>query len=416
MKTKLLNNLLLKILSVMAAVVLWLIVVNIDDAVTHQDFKNIKVNMVNTDILSDQNQMYRVEEGTDTVNLRVYARRSVLKGLKASDFVATADMQKNLRYDSMVKIEVTCTKDVSIESIEQSRTNVLVSIEESVTEQFKVTVETKGYPSDGLVVGSKIPEQTLVEITGPVSVVGRIKKVQAEVNIAGITGTTVRSCRLKLLDGNEEEIDGTYLKYIGKDTDFDVTVTTLKKKLVGISFDVSTAAPEGYGLSSVAYKPETVNIAGEKSKISPIYNLNIPAEALNPNRETGKVEQTVDISQYLPSDIIIPDVSEHEIVVTMQIDPVETMSHLVNPDQIVFENLEEGLTPDTSETGTLEVVISGLRADLDALDISQIRVSADMSEYTRAGNYAIPVTVTLPDTKCSAPEGLEIQVRLVREE
>ena len=77
MKTKLLNNLLLKLLSVAAAMVLWLIVVNIDDPITDVSFRNIKVDIVNADILADQGQVYRVVEGTDTVDLTVYARTSV---------------------------------------------------------------------------------------------------------------------------------------------------------------------------------------------------------------------------------------------------------------------------------------------------------------------------------------------------
>ena len=124
MKTKIFNNLLLKILSVIAAILLWLLVINIDDAITSKPFRNVKVNMINTDILTTQGQMCRIEEGTDTVDLTIYARRSVLKDLKASDFVVTADMQKDLRYGSMVKIEVAYLGNSTIERIEQSRENV----------------------------------------------------------------------------------------------------------------------------------------------------------------------------------------------------------------------------------------------------------------------------------------------------
>ena len=52
MKTKLFDNLLLKILSVIAAVFLWLIVVNIDDAVDNRQIRNVKVNMVNMEVLT----------------------------------------------------------------------------------------------------------------------------------------------------------------------------------------------------------------------------------------------------------------------------------------------------------------------------------------------------------------------------
>ncbi len=416
MKTRLFNNLLFKILSVLSAILLWLIVVNIDDPVTSREFRNVKVSLVNTEAITSQNQTYRIEEGTDTVTLKVYARRrSVLDKLKASDFEVTADMQKNLRYKGMVKIEVRYTGNYTIDHVEQSRENVEVSIEESLTEQFKVSVRTKGEPSDGLVKGSAVPEQTLVEITGPKSVVNRIKNVVAEVDITGITGTTVRTCRLKLLNGDGDEIDGTYLNYAGKDRDFDVTVTTLNKKLVGISFDISQVAPEGYELAAIAYKPETVTIAGVKSQIASIFNLSIPPEALNPNRQTGDLEQTVDISSYLPEGIVIPQEDEREIVVTMEIQPHETAEFVFQPGQIHFVGIQEGLVLDMSGSAGLTILVSGASEPLGSLETDSVQLTADLSEYTRPGVYTVPVEAVLPEG-LSCPDDLKIQVTLAKAE
>lgn len=414
MKTKLFDNLLLKILSVIAAVLLWLIVVNIDDAVDSRVIRAVKVSMVNMEVLTSQGQMCRVEEGTDVVDLTVYARRSVLNKLKASDFVVTADMQKDLQFGSMVKIEVAYVGDSSIERVEQNRENVLVSIEESVTEQFKVTVKLDGQPENGLVAGSVIPEQTLVEITGPISVVERIKSVQVKVPIAGITGTVVRTGRLELMDSDGKAIDGTYLDYYGKDADFNVTVTTLNKKEVGISFDISQAAPEGYGLSSISYKPETVTIAGTSAQIRPIFNLDIPPEALNPNGEIGRIEQTVDISRYLEEGIVIPDEDEREIVVTMEIIPHTSQSYVFTGDRVQYLNLPEGLELDLTETAPFEIQVSGMEADLSGLTIDAVTASVDLSECRRPGTYTLPVSVTVPEG-LRAPEGLTLTVTLVRE-
>ena len=146
-------------------------------------------------------------------------------------------------------------------------------------------------------------------------------------------------------------MDDTYLEYAEKDQSFQVTVTTLNTKEVGISFDVSQAAPEGYGLSAISYTPQTVTIAGEQSNIRPILNLDIPAEALNPDGQTGSVEQTVDISQYLPDGIRIPDENEREIVVRMEIVPYETTSYTFVPGQIHFANIQEGLELDAEDSG-----------------------------------------------------------------
>ena len=106
MKAKIFDNLLFKILALLMAVLLWVVVVNIDDAVSYKKISGVKVNLINTDVLTSQDQTIRVEEGTDTVNLTVYARSSVLKSLKAEDFSATADVKKDLLYDNMVKIGV----------------------------------------------------------------------------------------------------------------------------------------------------------------------------------------------------------------------------------------------------------------------------------------------------------------------
>ena len=390
------------------AVLLWVVVVNIDDAVSYKKISGVKVNLINTDVLTSQDQTIRVEEGTDIVNLTVYARSSVLKSLKAEDFSATADVKKDLLYDNMVKIGVSYVGSLpssSIQKIEQDRSNVLVSIEKQVTEQFKVTAKYTGEPSDGLVLGSLVPEQSLVEITGPESVVEKIKQVVAEVDITGITGTAVRSCSLKL-----QNSEGTYLDYVGKNGDFEVTATTLSTKLVGISFDVSQAAPEGYGLLSISYKPETVTIAGEKTALTAISNLEIPAEALNPEGQTGSVQNTVD-SQYLPTGIQIPKEDDKSIVVTMEIQELETVDYAFAPAQINYDNLPDGLTVDKDESHTLEIPIRGMQHDLATLSMDAVEVHADLSSYRKAGTYTVPVAVTLPDG-FSCPSDLTVDVKL----
>lgn len=415
MKKKLLSNMLLKVLSVFAAILLWLVVVNIDEAVQEKTIRNIKVNILNDTVLTDQDQIYWVEEGTDTVDVTVSARRSVLARLKASDFVATADMQKDLRYDSMIKIDVSYTGSDAVAITGQSRTNVLVSIEESVTEQFKVTVDTDGTPSDGLVVGSAVPERTIVEITGPVSVVERIKTVSAKVDITGITGTAKRTCMLQLLDSDGNAIDDTFLEYIGKDEAFSVTVTTLSTKEVGISFDISEAAPEGYGVSAIYYVPGTVVIAGEKSALSPIRNLQIPPEALNAEQLTGHVEETVNITSYLPDGIQIPDKADQEIVVTMEITPYETQTVSVASSLISFTNLPEGMEVDELEDETLEIPVVAFEGMFESFDAGTISLSADLSDCERTGRYTVPVTVTLPEGY-SCNEEISVSLHVSRSE
>ena len=83
MKKGLMNNWGLKILSFLLAVMLWLIVVNIDDPVTTQTFNNIPVAVTNAEVLAATNQTYQIEDGTQNVSVTVRAKRSVLNKIKA---------------------------------------------------------------------------------------------------------------------------------------------------------------------------------------------------------------------------------------------------------------------------------------------------------------------------------------------
>ena len=60
MKEKIFKNLSLKILSVVFAVVLWTIIVNIYDPTTSYTFSNVSVQLINTESLTDKNYSYAV--------------------------------------------------------------------------------------------------------------------------------------------------------------------------------------------------------------------------------------------------------------------------------------------------------------------------------------------------------------------
>ena len=79
MKEKLIKHLDLKILALLFAVILWLIVVNIDDPVKTVQFSGINVQILHASDLEKQGYCYDVIDGTDTINVSVTGRRSVIE-------------------------------------------------------------------------------------------------------------------------------------------------------------------------------------------------------------------------------------------------------------------------------------------------------------------------------------------------
>ena len=318
------NNLFLKILSLVAAVVLWLAVVNISDAEGTKTY-SLGVSLLNTEVITANGKVFRVEDNSDMVRVTIRARQSVLRTLNQADFTLTADMKKDLKYDSLVGIMVQCkNRDINVdEDVTLDRRNVIVSIEDSATEQFPVHVAHIGTPANGLVVGNLVPEQTVIKISGPVSIVERIKLVEALVDVTGLPRNTTKNCTLILYDAADNPIDGTYLNYVGKDSGIDVSVSLLNTKTVPLWFEYSGTPEENYVVSDVDWKPETIEIAGTAETLSKIHRLVIPREAVNVEGIDDELQLVVNVAEYLPSGIVLKNDDEASVVVSVSVEYVE---------------------------------------------------------------------------------------------
>lgn len=323
MQLKLANNLFLKVLSVVLAILIWLIVVNISDAEGIATFSK-EVVLLNTDVVTENGKVFRVEEGTNYAKITVRARESIRRELKADDFILTADLEKDLKFNDLVEIRVECkNKAVMVDQdVNLSRNNVKLSIEDAATEQFPIQVEYTGTENEGLVVGSLVPEQTIIKITGPVSIVERIKTVKAVVDVTGLPATTVKTCNLKLYDGDNDVIDTTYLNYVGKSDGLDVTVNMLHSKMVPLMFGYTGEPDEDVKITDVYWKPELVEVAGTADVLSNLTSLRIPSEAVDVSGIKEELQMVVDITPYLPSGIVLKDESGKSVLVVVEVENV----------------------------------------------------------------------------------------------
>ena len=149
-KRMFLNNWGLKLLALFFSILLWLIVVNVDDPTQTKTFTT-SVNVVNADVLTDAGRYYEIPEGGNTVSFRVTAKRSVMERLSGSDFTATADMNY-LEDDSRVPVTITVNNNNSSITVSAKRLYLQVIIGNKMTTKHDVEVETNGNPAEGCVI------------------------------------------------------------------------------------------------------------------------------------------------------------------------------------------------------------------------------------------------------------------------
>lgn len=416
MKSMLTNNLGLKLLSVISAMMLWLVVVNIDDPVTYQDFSSIRVTMLNEDAVTGKDKVYRIEDNSDMISVRVWAKRSVLSELSSEDFTATADMEKNIKYDNLVGIDVSCSnRNVKSADITKSRENVVISVEDASSEQFNVVVNQEGTtPGKGYVVGTAVPEQSMIEISGPSSVIAKINRVEAKINVNGFTSDRTVHGELKLLDGMGSPVDTTYLEYYGKKEGIDVRVTFLKTKVVKLKVGYTGTPGEGYSFSSISCKPETLEIAGEPEDIGGLTELVIPDQRVNIEGITEDLQLSVDISSDLPPGIRLANAADASIAVQVELEKKQGKTIRIPVSEIELRNVPRGLKVDFGDLKEIELVVMGTSAELAQLNEDEIGAVVDLRGYSKSGTYTETIQVTLPETYSLMNE-VEVEFKLAKQ-
>lgn len=408
MKKKLLSNWPLKIISLLFAFCLWLIVINVEDPTNPQTFTNIYVKFENTEVLTDQGLIYEVLDGTDLVkSITVYGPRSVVEQMKDEDIIAKADFN-NLTNANTIPIEFTTTGRFNgdISRIRGSINTVRLNIENEKTIRLVLRVNAVGDVADGYILGSTVPDQNQIIVSGAESVINTIDRAVAEVDVTDATAgiATYADVRLYDKDGNEVVSD-TITQRV---TSVRVAVDVLDTKSVPISYTVMGTPANGYmATGEIESDPALVLLAGTSSVLNNISRIEIPAEELNITGQSEDMMTVVNIRDYLPSNVILADNSYNGIAsVTVYIEPTITRVFRFNLDQIKISNVPEGFEA-TAETPSdmVEVALNGLTTTINQINADDIIGYIDMQDIKqeeritewKAGTYDTAVQFTFPE-------------------
>ncbi|MBU9736614.1 CdaR family protein [Diplocloster agilis] len=407
MKEKLANNIGLKLISLAAAIVIWFLVVQINDPVISQSYDGIAVEMLNVKALTSD-QEYSVLDDSDHVDITVKARKSVIQELKAENFKAHADMLELTQMGStwVAPIDITLPDDVNESDIYYRPHNLKISIEESETKAVKVSVVTKGTPGGGYVVGEKIPTISSIEIKGPESVVKKVKNAVATVNVTDMTtDQTFSSIKLTMVDSDGDPVvNADKLKFEQKESGISVKIVMYKKQLVSLTGSYNGNPAQDYRVTNVVCDPDQITVAGPESALEKLGNsITISPSLLTISGDEKDVSAVIDIaSEVIKSDDIkvvdpVDEDGKSQVLVIAYIEKMVEWNELVSKDSIEVTGAPEGYSYSfTDSMGNLVITLEALEAEKAKFDQSTLKASIDLSGYKRAGSYEVPVTVTVP--------------------
>ncbi len=408
MRRRLTANLGLKVLAFFSAVLMWLVVVNIDDPVTEKTYTGIPVSVINEEVVTTTNRTYQIVDNTQEVVVTVSANRSVLNKIRSEDIVAVADM-KELSLGTQIPIEVSIP-GFKYEKVFTSPGNLQVKIEDEAKNNFPITPSTIGTVREGYVLGELKSNPEKVTLRGPKSVIDSISRVVAEANVSGLSENADIEGRLILYDANNNVIDQTLLaNNLGKDG-VSVRVTLHQIKSVPVKLDTSMiTAASGCRISAVNVEPREVRVTGKEEDLNKLDEIEIPAEDLTISNLSERTERMVDVSPYLPDGVTLVEENASSVVITILIEQPGVKNYEVSTSSITVKNLANDLEI-SYRAVDLEIQVKGPAEILKVFTLAK-KVSIDLKEYQDAGTYLVPVVVELPDG-CTLVDREEVEIIL----
>lgn len=383
MKKLFTENIVLKLGSVVIAIILWILVVYTYDPVATTNF-TLGVDIINGDSIASSGKVYEVIEG-DTITIRVKANASLIKNLKASDFKATADVSK-LSPTYHANIDVVCTKSDNVEiTIVGSAKLLAVKLEDLVTKQFSVTVEKSGEAKSGYYVGEAIAKPNLITVSGGKTSVEKISVVKVKADIDGANASFNLDGTPIAYDSDGNEITTGSLKF--SDNPVSIAVNVYKTKTVSIVVESHGEPYKGYSVQDIDYEPKTVTVAGADKLLSKLTAITIP---LNIEGKITDVEASINLSDYIEEGIYLVD---KDVVINAKCNIVRlgTKEVEILPSDISLNNKSDAFNYEFTGSEKITVTLSGLSDKLKNIEKTDIEPYIDLSNIREAGDYSYVV-------------------------
>lgn len=391
MKKIIFNNIGLKILALLIAVIVWWVVMNIDDPLVKKTINGVSVELRNDDDLIDKGYIYEVESG-NVIAITVWAPESVAKELKSSDFIAYADLSQLSPLTDTANITVECVKsDVKndIKEITSKIQVVKLSIDNKQTAEVPVTTAIVGNPAENYVIGDISISQNKIDITGAASVIEKIVRAEIKYDVSNMMQSVNEMVTPVFYDENNNVVDTGAIQLSRNYLRLSVVINPTK--WIGITINPSVTVADDYKMVGYSLSFDQVKIAGTQESLANISAIDLPSDAIELTDVTESQDCVVNLANYLKASYKIVS-GTTELTVHIDIEPMVVKSYIVRKNGIAVNNLGDGLEAQI-EDSYIEVKVKAIQEVHDSFNMDVLNPNIDLKGYG-PGEYEVPVILS----------------------
>lgn len=299
-----LHNIHLKLLALLSAIVLWFVVITVENTVypfpdpIEVEIINLGSNLSLASNIPDAKLFLRID-------------KEELKKLTGKEFEVFIDLKNAGAGTNKVKIQATTTSaDVRILQVQPSELDLKLS--PTSEKEVAVEINAVGEPLEGYLIEEIGTENEKVKITGAQSIIDTIDHVNAELLLDGTEKTDINQSVMLAFDPDDKVPEGL-VQVVPEQIVVKAAITSeLKQKKVSVSAGFSNASDRIAWEGNILLNPETVIIQGSDEALGTIELMTTNPFELSTLNRVGSVE----VSLSLPEGISLA-VPNQKIVITL---------------------------------------------------------------------------------------------------
>lgn len=361
---------------------LWIYVTNIENPIKSYELNKVPVEIKNSDNLKSSGLTLSPNQNF-YVNLKIEGSSQDLFSIDKEDFKISVDLNelvlKKGENKVMVRIEE-APQDIKIKN--STGLTIRINTEEYKTKEVPVKSKINVISKSGYYVATPIFSPDIVLVSGPESLVDKVKSVVAEAEESNAVKTIIKNYTVIPVDDNYKEVIGVQLsqKWV------EATIEINEGKTVPIKINVIGTIQNDLKLKSISSDTTEIGITGPKSildSISEIGTENIDISQIKDNT-------SMEVKLKIPDGILIHN-GQNNINVNILVEKKKTKEFTINY-SIIGQQEGISIVPDKNNI-TIEVI--GFEDDINNLTEANFSAQLDVSEYTKEGEYTKAPTVSL---------------------
>ena len=380
--------------SVVLAFLIWIVITVQQKPVISRTFSDLSVNInLENTFVSENNLNIIGDISKQRFTVVITGPTSLVSALTADQigiYASAGEVDAPGKYSLKVSpTSTTVSAEYDITSI--SPPTLDVEFDYVDTMEFTITPVAEGVTAaSGLIAENGVvggTESDTVTVTGPRTVVGKIKSVSAIAKVdKTLDATETFDAELVLLDDAGKELSKEFVTM--STSNVKVTVPISKKKTVPILVDY-TNVPVGFDEKSlsVSYNYPSVNIIGSPDKVDKTSQITLSPIDLS-TLTMGK--KSFDLSLKLPDGVRLLDSIEY---ITVTVNASNYSEKTINVNSVKFTGLSTGLSMGNLSS-IKNVKICGPASVIKDITPEDISAEADLTDK-KAGQHTVPVKFKL---------------------